>query len=39
MKKVLVIAMLIITLIGCKVEETRMALKDFASDFIENQLK
>lgn len=39
MKKVLVIATLIITLIGCRVEETRMVLMDFASDFIENQLK
>lgn len=38
MKKVLVIAMLIITLIGCGVEETRMVLTNFASDCIENQL-
>lgn len=38
MKKVLVIAMLIITLIGCRVEETHAVLKDFASDCIENQL-
>lgn len=38
MKKVLVIAMLIITLIGCRGEKTRMVLTDFASDCIENQL-
>lgn len=38
MKKVLVIAMVIITLIGCRAEETRMVLTDFASDCITNQL-